>query len=58
MEQRPAPIGWTLLLTLLGLPIALVAGLYWRYFPPREARSGPRPVLTAAPIIAEAAVKG
>ena len=51
-------IGRTLLLALLGLPIALVAGLYWRYFPLREPHSARRPALKAAPINAEPAVEG
>ena len=57
MEQGQMPIGRTLLLALLGLPIALGAGLYWRCFPPRQTLSARPPVLKTVPVVAEASAK-
>ena len=57
MELGQTPIGRTLLLALLGLPIALIAGIYWRCFPPSRTDSPARPALNTAPIVAEASVK-
>ena len=52
------PIGRTLILAILGLPIAVAVGLYWRYFPPLQSHSAPNPILTTGPIIAEAPAEG
>ncbi len=51
MPRGPGTIGPTLALALLGLPIAALAGLYWRLFPPSVSQGVPRPALDDAPVI-------
>ncbi|HEY7852865.1 MAG TPA: hypothetical protein VIB82_07800 [Caulobacteraceae bacterium] len=51
MARGSGTIGPTLLLAMLGLPMAALAGLYWRFFPP-SGRSlddlpVPRPIIIA-----------
>ena len=50
-------IGPTLVLAVIGLPVVVLAGLYWRLFPPGRRRL-PTPALDELPLVADAAAEG